>query len=241
MLKTTAIFLFFAGMLAGTAFAQDTLPHISVKDLSGKIIISWKNNYGARVTTINIQRSADSIKNFTTIGSVLEPLNKENGFVDTKASDTKMFYRVFVSFAGGRYLFSTSQRPTKDTIAKNNVIGNPPSIEEPVVEEPVKPVVPKGYVPSKFVYTGKDNNLTISLPDAASKKYVVKIFDENDNPIFEINKITEPFLIVERANFLHSGWFHFQLLENGELKEKHKFFIAKDGKNASNNHERGIN
>ena len=240
MLKTAAIFLFFAAMLAGTAFAQDTLPHISVKDLSGKIIISWKNNYGAKVTTINIQRSADSIKNFTTIGSVLEPLNRENGFVDTKATDAKMFYRVFVSFAGGKYLFSTSQRPVKDTVAKNNE-GKPLLIEEPVVEGPVKPVAPKGYVPSKFVYTGKDNNVTISLPDAASKKYVVKIFDENDNLVFEINKITEPFLIVERVNFLHSGWFYFQLLENGGLKEKHKFFIAKDGKNASNNHERGIN
>lgn len=235
MLKTSAIFLFFAVMLTGSTFAQDTLPHISVKEVSGKIIISWKNNYGARISTINLQRSADSIRNFTTIGSVLEPMNRENGFVDTKAASSKMFYRVFVSFEGGRYLFSKSQRPVKDTVTKNS------DMQLTDGEEPVKVVTPKGYVASRFVYTGKDNNVIISLPDAAAKKYVVKFFDENNNPVFETNKITEPLLIVEKVNFLHSGWFYFELYENGLLKEKHKFFIARDIKNAGNNNERGKN
>lgn len=230
MLKLFTVLLVFAVMLKGSVFAQDTLPSISVKDLSNKIIISWKNNYGARISTINIQRSTDSIKNFTTIGSVLEPMNRENGFVDAKAVDAKMFYRVFVAFEGGRYFFSKSSRPVKDTIAKSKETKL--LLEEgSLAEETVKPVVPKGFVASKFVYIGKENNIIISLPDAQVKKYTVKFFDENNNSVFNINKITEPFLIVEKVNFLHAGWFYFELYENNLLKEKHKFFIAKEGKN----------
>ncbi|MBK7883760.1 MAG: hypothetical protein IPJ81_08135 [Chitinophagaceae bacterium] len=81
-----ALLLFTGTLLLSVSklIAQDTLPKISVKNLGGQIIISWKNNYKRPVTTINIQRSYDSTKNFYTIGSVLNPQNIENGFADAK-------------------------------------------------------------------------------------------------------------------------------------------------------------
>jgi hypothetical protein len=42
--------------------AQDTLPDIKVKNIGGRIIISWKNAYNVNISNINIQRSFDSLK-----------------------------------------------------------------------------------------------------------------------------------------------------------------------------------
>ncbi len=219
-LKPLYITGFFILAISIKNYAQDTLPRISVKNISNKVIISWRTTYGANITTINIQRSADSLKNFTTIGSVLEPNNRENGFVDSKAPAPDMFYRVFVAFAGGSYIFSKSYRPVIDTFS---------SISQNIQTQPEGEGTP-GFIASKFIFTGKDNNIIIDLPDAAVSKYSIKFFDENDKPVFEISKVTEPYLIIEKVNFLHSGWFYFKLYENGVIKEKHQFYIPKEGK-----------
>ncbi len=262
--------------------AQEVLPGITVKDYSGKIVVSWQNGYNIPVTNISIQRSFDSTKNFSTIGTVLNPQNIENGFADDKPPYNKMYYRVFISFEGGSYLFSSVARPEKDpplvkieaAIAtvditasipedstenkipdvagnKNNNIPqtntNLPrfpwqvsSSTDPNAKLPVKKdsLVVKNdpeviTYPSQRIFTGRENNLVIHLRDAAIKKYSVKFFDENDNFLFELSKLREEYLIVEKVNFVHSGWFHFQLFENGKLVEKNKFFIGKDGKNTN--------
>jgi hypothetical protein len=205
-------------------FAQDTLPRISVKSVGNKVIVSWRTTYGARITAINIQRSSDSIKNFTSIGSVLEPNNRENGFVDSKAPLQNMFYRVFVAFAGGSYTFSRSYRPVVDTGTAAITIPDIPPVQQYLPEEP------SGFVASKYIYTGKDNNVIIDLPDANSSKYSIKFYDDNDKTVFEINKVTEPYLIIEKVNFLRSGWFYFKLYENGIIKERHEFYIPKEGR-----------
>ncbi|MBL0359407.1 MAG: hypothetical protein IPP72_22230 [Chitinophagaceae bacterium] len=205
-------------------YAQDTLPRLTVRNISNKIIISWRTTYGAKISNINIQRSPDSIKNFTTIGSVLEPNNRENGFVDSKAPNANMFYRVFIAFEGGRYIFTKSYRPFIDTTTTITLVTDP---SKPV---PLTPPEPSGFIPSKYIFTGKDNNVVIDLPDATNSKYSIKFFDENDNPVFEISKISEPYLIIEKVNFLHAGWFYFKLYQNGVIKEKNQFYIPKEGK-----------
>ncbi len=202
-------------------FAQDTLPRLSVRGINNKVIVSWRTTYGARITNINIQRSYDSLKNFTSIGSVLEPNNRENGFVDAKPPKADMFYRVFVSFSGGSYTFSKSYKPSADTIGSI-----PPSIQTYSPETGETP----GFIASRFIFTGRDNNVVVDLPDAATSKYSVKFFDENDKPVFEISKITEPYLIIEKVNFTRSGWFYFKLYENGIIKEKNQFYIPREGK-----------
>src|SRR5687768_17330490 len=155
MLKLLISALFIVSGLQ--SFAQDTLPKITVTDISNRVLISWTNPF-INLTTINIQRSRDSLKNFTTIGSVLDVKNKKNGFVDNRPAIPHMYYRLFISFEGGTYEFTRSYRPVIDTTAvipfdfKQNVVNT-------------------WFVPSKWVYTGRDNNVIISLPDAARKKY----------------------------------------------------------------------
>jgi hypothetical protein len=222
MHKFFVVCIYLSVIATAQTMAQDTLPNIKVKNLSGRIIISWKNAYGAKISNINIQRSFDSLKNYTTIGAVLNPQNTENGFADVKPPYNKMYYRVFVAFEGGSYVYTRPHRPLKDTSKLVVKFADSASINESPK--------PTGYVASKRIYTGKDNNVVLNLPDALQKKYLVKFFDEEDNFMFEITKIAEPYLVLEKVNFIHSGWFFFELYENGNLIEKHKFFVPKDGK-----------
>ena len=93
----------------------------------------------------------------------------------------------------------------------------------------IKPFVPKEvYKPSKFVFTEKDGNVKIVLPLATEKKYTIKFFDEFSIPVFEIKQIKYSILTLDKSNFIHFGWYKFELYEDGVLKEKNKLFVPKD-------------
>jgi hypothetical protein len=204
------------------SFAQDTLPKITVTKLGRKVLVSWISPYSNTVANINIQRSADSLRGFSTIGSVINVDASTNGFVDTKEFlPSNQFYRLFISLNGGSYIFTQSLRPSEDTTNLNI------PIEIPVVDQPVGK---SWFVPSRYVYTGKDNNVIISLNDAEKRKYSIRFFDKDGTFLFEIDKISKPFLILDKVNFMHSGLFNFELFDNRIIIEKHKFFIPKDGK-----------
>jgi hypothetical protein len=225
MQKFPVFFLFL--FLSVNSFSQDTLPKITVSNISDHILVSWSNPF-VTLTTINIQRSFDSLKNFTTIGSVLDVANKRNGFIDAKPITTTMFYRVFLSFEGGTYLFSRSFRPVKDT---TRAVADMRDFQQSTVNT--------WFVPSKLIYTGRDNNVIIALPEAPHKKYLIKFFEEKGAFLFELNKITEPYLTLDKVNFMHAGIFDFEIYENGVLIEKHKVYVPKDGKQVPNINELG--
>lgn len=282
-MKKRLLFLYpFLVAVAFKASAQKVLPGITVKDFEGKIVVSWKNEYKNTVSAINIQRSFDSTKNYSTIGSVLNPQNFENGYADDKPPYTKMYYRLFISFEGGTYVFSSVARPEKirpvrDTMStkadsnikfawqvapsadsaveqKDQVLRDVKIRVNSSITDPGKKLPPRKdsislknnpeiiTYPSQRIFTSRDNNVVIHLPDAMSNKYNVKFYDENMLFIFELTKLKEEFLIVEKVNFVHAGWFHFELFENGRLLEKNKFFIGKDSKlNNDNNKRQGNN
>jgi hypothetical protein len=285
---------------AAIVFAQDTLPKFSaVLKNNGKVLVSWHNNFQS-VSQISIQRSSDSLKNFTTFLTVPDPSVPQNGFVDSKA-DGRMYYRLFIVLGNGSYLFSKSKRPssgndvvnenenteTKETKFrndeqrvvyqknnKNEGYLSPPKINPATgieIETTVfikrndsligqfsgkmlnrfrdsvlkktrdtlafigaDTVIIKSFVPkevykiSNYVFTAKDGNINISLPDAAIKKYSIKFLEIDSSPVFDIKEIKDVLLIVDKTNFVHSGWFRFELFEDGKLKEKNRFFIPKD-------------
>ncbi len=230
-MKKTGILLLIILFISFCAQAQEVLPGITVRNNNGKIIVSWKNEYQQVATTINIQRSYDSLNNYSTIGSVLNPLNKENGYADLSAPYNKMYYRVFIAFEGGSYIISKPVRPTKDTgsFTQNSVLY--PWQVNPNADPSIQvPPGPNGFIASKTVFTARDNNVVIHLADVETKKYNVKFFDELDNLLFELTQVKEDYLIVDKVNFKRSGWFYFEVFENGKSIEKSKFFIAKDGK-----------
>lgn len=93
----------------------------------------------------------------------------------------------------------------------------------------IKPFIPREiYKASKYIYTEKAGNVMIDLPEASRKKYSVSFFDENKSPLFEIKEIESSQLVIDKTNFIHAGWFWFELFEDGKLKERHKFFLPRD-------------
>lgn len=253
--------LFILSIQAKSGLAQASLPNITVKDYNGKIVVSWKNDYAKPISNISIQRSFDSLRNFTTIGTVLNPQNLENGFADDKAPFNGMYYRLFISFEGGNYEFSKTQRPERVPLANEEVNGNsygiryfwqlepvaeaspdsskaekeittiPPSLVKPdSVVIPNKPAPESITYPSKRIYTVRESSLVLFLPGASHRKYHVRFFDESDKPVLELHKLTDEYLILEKYNFMKSGWYHFELYDADKLIEKNKFFLGKDAK-----------
>ncbi len=417
-MRSLFIGLFFLCLILDSPIqAQNVLPHINVKNRDGKIIISWLNNYTRPAKLISIQRSFDSLRNFITIGSVLNPLNKENGFVDKQPINDHMYYRVFVAFSGGEYVYSETAKPEieklntektvkpiKPTVVKlknipiikkdSLIIAAPDSIrfikrdsirltvrdsirELPAIKKPIakiripksihsqttdascleggsailelagfeapfgitwntdpvqfgpvannlppgnykasivdaeqkKMVYPisialindltltvhadttiysgmsfdavangnadqyswtpvtglsdpniatptvaptsttlysirasKGFCQTSqsfkvtvlpaiiHVFTTRENTVVISLPDADTKKYQLKFFDESGKFIFEINRLHDNYLIIDNANFVHAGWFQYEIFEAGKRIEKNKFYLSKEDK-----------
>ena len=272
------VFLFFD---CASMYGQNVLPNITVKNLNGKIVVSWLNEYKKPIQNILIQRSYDSLKNYATIGTVLNPQNTENGYPDVNPPYKKMYYRISIFFEGGTYEIGPAARPIKelmelenlditaipeievpkidspavkiiDSVSKKNTTKNPKNIKvknqkdsiiiskenkipdlkvQPIIDT-VKIIIPKKIIetayPSQTIFIGKQNAVVIHLPEATIKKYHIKFFDENNKMIIELKKITDDYLYLDKSNFFHAGWFHFEIYENGELFEKNKFYISKD-------------
>jgi hypothetical protein len=297
------------------SYSQEHLPNISVTEYNGKVIVSWQNFYKKPIINILIQRSYDSIKNFSTIGTVLNPLNKENGYLDAKPPYNRMYYRVLISFDGGLYEIGKSSKPEiqYDDLEEFNVSALPKTdsiniIQEIRSKDSTKLIVDtfntdmislikkeelkindtsktkikkieveidsvenlslqknsslikrirssinysnKSYslkkiktinvklenkivntqwdYPSNKVFINNQNLISIQLKKTAIRKYSLKIFDESDNLVLSIKKINEDFFYLDKSNFRKSGWYHFEILNDGELIEKNKFQVLKD-------------
>jgi hypothetical protein len=81
---------------------------------------------------------------------------------------------------------------------------------------------------SSYVYLNRDGYINISLPSINQKKYNIKFFEENGTSLFEIKNVKESPLIIDKASFVHAGWFLFELYEDDKLKEKNRFYLPKD-------------
>ncbi|MBK8951638.1 MAG: hypothetical protein IPM85_04245 [Chitinophagaceae bacterium] len=190
-------FLLILGVLVFThAKGQDTLPKFSVTNTgNNKIIIGWVNTM-EDVKQISIQRSFDSISGYKSILTVADPTSRQNGYVDTKAANGNMFYRLYIQRDKGHYLFSAAQKPVtvivkrdKDTVTTITIKG-----KDTIVVKKAEPFYiridafsagdsvlipnpgnfnkpsPHADAPSMYVYVHKDGYVKVVLPDAGKKK-----------------------------------------------------------------------
>ena len=255
MKKLFLSFLLFITTAFSLLYAQDTLPRFTLKNAgNNRIIIGWVNNY-PNIKQLSIQRSFDSLSLYKTILTVPDPTAIQNGYMDVKATNDHMFYRLFILLDKGVYLFSAAKKPALDTARKIAGIEIKPDtimINGKLVIVPAKPVVIKidnlqwgdssavpnpnytkpqtnAFTPSMHVYTNRDGYVRINLPDdEKSKKYSIKFFEETGTFLFELKEIKEKDFKIDKTNFYHAGWFRFELYENGKLLEKHKFYLEKD-------------
>jgi len=236
-------------------YSQDTLPRFTLKNAgNNRIIVGWVNQY-PNIRQISIQRSFDSLNFYKTILTVPDPAAIQNGYMDVKAPNDHMFYRLFILFDQGVYLFSAAKKPVLDTTRKIAVVQTRP---DTIIVNGKRVIVPaktfdikidslqwgdssatpnpnytkpqsNAFIPSLHVYTYRDGFVRINLPDdEKSKKYSIKFYEESGAFLFELKEIKEKDFKIDKANFYHAGWFRFELYENGKLLEKHKFYLEKD-------------
>lgn len=173
MKKLIPALLFCCTIGASSLHAQDTLPKFSLINAGGnRIIIGWVNKF-ENVKQISIQRSLDSLSGYKSILTVADPGLPQNGFLDAKAPNDHMFYRLYIMMDRGMYLFSEAKRPIRDTlrISKSLI---------PVTKDP-----------------GNNTDPGIRMPDSIekAKPFVVQLngFPGNDsvavpNPVVAKNK-----------------------------------------------------
>ena len=82
--------------------------------------------------------------------------------------------------------------------------------------------------PSVYVYTGDDGNVVIDLPEATKYQYSIIFAREEGRPLFSLPEIKETRLVLDKVVFLKSGWYYYELRENGKVKERNKFLITRD-------------
>lgn len=209
MVKSFVLTLLIA-LMCCPAFAQDSLPKLSVKSKSGRVILAWQNPF-SDVVQINIQRSYDSLRNFKTILSVADPSAVTNGYLDSKPPDLKQFYRLYVQQNGGKYFFTNSYRPVPDTakaVAKSKPGEKPVSRQTastptPVPQQPdeaADTVIETDPVAGKTVPKKIEKN-TIGKKKLANTKQLGIDTTKADVP--EIQEITAPSVFVHTNNQGH--------------------------------------
>jgi hypothetical protein len=173
------------------AKAQDTLPGFTASIKSkGKVLVSWRNPYPA-INQISIQRSKDSLRNFTTLISVPDPRIPENGFVDSKATDTKMYYRIFILFPDSKYMFTRSRRPILEPLEQ------PAIIKKSVVKENPK----SGKQPNQPAFSNPAVQKQIVPPDAQVKSQVpAPVMEEEKYLILPKIDNSRIYYMMETAN-----------------------------------------
>jgi hypothetical protein len=266
--------------IAGKLFCQDTLPRFSLTERGDRVTISWTNPYQTLIQ-LNVQRSYDSLRNFSTVFSAPSPELPQNGYTDVKPAINKIYYRIFYVLQGGSYFFSKSQRAgtataatgvvSKDLVNSRDLVNS--NIDklipgdQRVITVKIKDVIFKqlsvnafrnfrdsilhltrdtlysindslvglnpylmreAFKPSQYIYVSRDGYINVSLPAINERKYSLKFFEEDGTSLFEIHNVKESPLVLDKASFIHSGWFVFELYEDNKLKEKNKFYVPKD-------------
>ncbi len=242
--------LLFIVFVCNYANAQDTLPNFSAQKMKdGHAYLNWYNDYGI-VKQITVQRGLDSLKGFASVGSTPNAMTKNGSFADKKTKGNHYYYRLFVQLPEGQYFYTKSKRvlpyipngmstssiktPKKDSLT--NDTSN--AVRTPIVtttvdglqipRDTIVIIKPKPFVASDYVFTDKKSNVIIILPDAEKKNYSIIFYDENDKQILNVPKVKESNLILEKYNFMRSGWYYYKVMEGSKVFEEHKFLISKE-------------
>ncbi len=147
-----------------------------------------------------------------------EPTKKDEVRIVKIYKPTKDSLISTINYKDYKHFKDSVSRTTKDTLFYYD--------NDEVV---IKPYVPKPvWKPSQYVFTSDKGYIKILLPLAKLKHYRIVFFEDNGNEVFQIKHVKEAELLLDKTNFIHAGWFTFELYEEDKLKEKNKFYLWKD-------------
>ncbi len=178
-----------------------------VAELTKKSFLKWK----------------DSIKSRTR--DTLYALDAYHSQIRAYTPTPKTYVFIYRNDSLLQVLETALYRKFKDSVANKTRDTLYASDEQHVA---IRPFVPR-YVwkPSEYVFTNNKGYVTILLPLVKQHKYAVIFYEEDGSEVFRIKNLKEQELILDKTDFVHAGWFYFELYENEKLKEKNKFFLPK--------------
>ncbi len=226
------------------AYAQPQLPEVIGAAQRGITLIAWTAQFDG-IKSIAVQRSSDSVYNFTTIGYVKNTKKGPQGFVDGHPLPGKNYYRLYIAFSSDLTWFSNRLRVEVDSaqILAAGIIPPNDSLQKLVpraisalsglkfdsttgnllgnIKLPtLAPSMPE-IVPSIYVFTNPFNgHINIELPDVKTKAYDIRFFDNTEKMVLEIDRVRESPVILDKRNFQRKGYFHFEILRDREKWEK---------------------
>jgi hypothetical protein len=222
------IILFAFTIIAQHVLAQ--LPNIEVVTALNRNIVSWMNPYGD-LYAITVQRSSDSLKNFTTIGTIKKPKKGGGAFSDDKPMIGKNFYQLIIVFnpevewfSKKKGIFVDSSSLANSMKADTNAASN--KAKEQALEanptlaiEEIKPTFT--FTPSTHVYTNTyTGHININVENAVGKRYSLVFYGNDKKESFRIDRISYDSIVLDKHNFNGKGTFSFSLLESGKEVEK---------------------
>jgi len=223
-MKKIVLLLLIGSVIGNDSFGQEDLPKdFSVLKVGKRVVVSWTHNFPS-VKMISVQRSYDSSRYFQSIGAPPDPNLKDNGVSDPNPPNDSMYYRVYVLLDGSRYVMTKAKRPMIDTSgveipADVNVNNNPaPNATN---------FLPAGFTQSRYIFMTPDRYIRVELP-MDSRKYDIKFFSENYQPLFELKNVKEKRFKLDRSYFYKAGYINFELYADGKVLEKYKLFLPKD-------------
>ena len=78
-----------------------------------------------------------------------------------------------------------------------------------------------------MVFTDKRGYVNLYLPQAINCNYQIRFYDLNNQLLFTIQSPKEDKLVLEKSNFIRSGWFDYEVCLNDDLKETGRIFLPK--------------
>jgi hypothetical protein len=209
------------------------LPSMKIETQDARNIITWNSQFDG-IKSIAIQRSADSVKNYVTIGVVSKPKKGLGTFTDTKPVSGKNYYRLSINFAGDIEWFSNTYKVYLDsaTIAKSiegaiqsgttNSIAPPTNTNTNTTTTttvtPVSTVF--HYTPSTKVFTNPyTGHINVNIDEAVGKRYSVRFYTPAKEEVLRIARITKKVLVVDKNNFNSTGTYMFELYNGTDIIE----------------------
>jgi len=83
------------------------------------------------------------------------------------------------------------------------------------------------FSPSPYLFTNKEGNVVVAMPDTRGIRYSIQFFQPEGGSLFQFDIDQEPILILDKVNFQRSGWFEFEIRQNGTVKDRNRIFIPK--------------
>lgn len=225
-------------LTAVTTQAQPLLPDLVGVTQKGVNILAWTAQYDG-LKSIAVQRSSDSVYNFTTIGYVKNLKKGPQGFIDGHPTPGNNWYRLYIAFSSDLTWYSNRFKLRVDStdIANKGVLPPNDSLQKSVksaaaalanirldssgatigkIPEAALPdaasVAIETYIRSQYVFTNPfTGHVNIEVPNARTTAYSIRFYDAGERAVLDISRVPESPVVIDKRNFQKKGLYRFEL------------------------------